>query len=132
MSSDDGKSDDYWLGVRDALRMVDSFLKWARRNESQAKSLEDFIHDGLVAAAKRCEECLSKELGIKFTPEDKISPEDFAPEIELTPDSSDESADIPITHEEPLEPVEDSFISGSSEIEPTTIDAMGSSEGSIS
>ena len=57
MNSEDDKtrSDEYWMGVRDALRMVDSFTKWAKRNPSRAKTLEDFIHDGLIAAAKRCE-----------------------------------------------------------------------------
>jgi len=54
------------MGVRDALRMVDSFLRWSKDNKEKAKSLDDFIHDGLVAAAKRCESCLHKELGVKF------------------------------------------------------------------
>lgn len=60
------KDEKYWLGVRDALRMVDSFLRWSRRNPEQAKSLEDFIADGLIAAAKKCEECLSWKLGVEF------------------------------------------------------------------
>jgi hypothetical protein len=62
----DKKDDNYWLGVRDALRMVDSFLRWSERNPDKAKSLQDFISEGLIAAAKRCEECLSKELGLSF------------------------------------------------------------------
>ncbi len=60
------KDDVYWLGVRDALRMVDSFLKWSKRNPEKAKSLDEFIHEGLIAAAQRCEECLSSNLGLKF------------------------------------------------------------------
>ena len=58
------------MGVRDALRMVDSFNKWSKRNPGRAKDLEDFIHDGLIAAAKRCESCLREEMGISFVPED--------------------------------------------------------------
>ena len=64
VDSEQKRSDEYWMGVRDALRMVDSFTKWARRNESRAKNLDDFIHDGLVAAAKRCESCLKDDLGL--------------------------------------------------------------------
>ena len=66
VDSEQKRSDEYWMGVRDALRMVDSFTKWARRNESRAKNLDDFIHDGLVAAAKRCESCLKDDLGLTF------------------------------------------------------------------
>jgi hypothetical protein len=54
------------MGVRDALRMVDSFNKWAQRNKERAKDLDDFIHDGLIAAAKRCESCLKDDLGLTF------------------------------------------------------------------
>jgi hypothetical protein len=54
------------MGVRDALRMVDSFNKWAQRNPGRAKSIDDFIHDGLIAAAKRCESCLKEQLGLSF------------------------------------------------------------------
>lgn len=49
--------------------MVDSFTKWARRNRHRAKTLDDFIHDGLVAAAKRCESCLKDDLGLTFVEE---------------------------------------------------------------
>jgi hypothetical protein len=66
LSDDNKKSDDYWMGVRDALRMVDSFARWSKRNKSKAKSLEEFIHDGLIAAAKRCQSCLKEDLGITF------------------------------------------------------------------
>ncbi|MHA1927124.1 MAG: hypothetical protein ACTSV2_00950 [Candidatus Thorarchaeota archaeon] len=126
-SDDDGKSDDYWMGVRDALRMVDSFHKWSKRNEDRAKSLEDFIHDGLIAAAKRCESCLSEELGIKFSPEEERDrAEASGPDIDLTTDGFDETVDVPITHEYKSEPSE------SDEIEPITIDVIDSSEGSIS
>ncbi len=78
MSPDDKRSDDYWLGVRDALRMVDSFLRWSRDNKDRAKPMDDFIHDGLVAAAKRCESCLHKELGISFKDEDEITEDSVA------------------------------------------------------
>jgi hypothetical protein len=66
VSSDNKRTDEYWMGVRDALRMVDSFNKWAQRNPGRAKSLDDFIHDGLIAAARRCESCLREQLGLSF------------------------------------------------------------------
>ena len=71
MNSDEERSDDYWEGVLHALRMVDSLLKWSKRNEARAKPLEQFIHDGLIAAAKRCQSCLSKKLGVAFSDEDE-------------------------------------------------------------
>ncbi|MFW9799698.1 MAG: hypothetical protein ACFFD9_04635, partial [Candidatus Thorarchaeota archaeon] len=64
--SSNGKDDNYWMGVRDALRMVDSFLRWASRHPEDAKTLDEFLAEGLVAAAKRCESCLGKELGLKY------------------------------------------------------------------
>jgi hypothetical protein len=75
VDSEKKRSDEYWMGVRDALRMVDSFTKWARRNEGRAKSLDDFIHDGLVAAAKRCESCLKDDLGLTFAEEEQAKGE---------------------------------------------------------
>lgn len=125
MSPDNKRSDDYWMGVRDALRMVDSFLRWSKENKDRAKPMEDFIHDGLVAAAKRCESCLHKELGVKFDSRIEESPfeeptlnepfedeeldeepydamDDFEgtpPEIILEPEGSDYSDEVPITVE---------------------------------
>ena len=64
------RDDNYWMGVRDALRMVDSFLRWARKHPKDAKSIDDFLAEGLVAAAKRCESCLGKELGLKYGSKD--------------------------------------------------------------
>jgi len=94
---DNSRTDEYWMGVRDALRMVDSFHKWANRNPGRAKSLEDFIHDGLIAAAKRCESCLSDKLGLSFiedeTDEEKITVED-AVELEDERDDDDEEEEI--------------------------------------
>ncbi len=69
LNSEKKKSDEYWMGVRDALRMVDSFVKWSSRYKEDAKTLEEFIHDGLIAAAKRCESCLSDQLGLRFNRE---------------------------------------------------------------
>ncbi|TFG28086.1 hypothetical protein EU527_17765 [Candidatus Thorarchaeota archaeon] len=104
MSSDNKKSDEYWMGVRDALRMVDSFNKWASRNPGRAKSLEDFIHDGLIAAAKRCESCLQEKLGLTFAEEDRTE-QDF----DEIPVMGDESQDFEITpvFDEPSETHDD-------------------------
>ena len=101
VSSDDDKdrSDEYWMGVRDALRMVDSFTKWAKRNPGRAKDLEDFIHDGLIAAAKRCESCLRDQLGLKFTDE-ADEPEDVGHDS----DTVDEP--VPSSYEMSVEPKE--------------------------
>jgi hypothetical protein len=99
MSPDDKRSDDYWMGVRDALRMVDSFMRWSRNNKDRAKSMDEFIHDGLVAAAKRCESCLHKQLGISFNDEDEITEDSVAevgPEetsVSLGPSESEVSDD---------------------------------------
>jgi hypothetical protein len=88
------ESEDYWLGVRDALRMIDSFVKWSKRNPQRAKNLEHFISDGLIAAAKRCKSCLSDELGVKFVDED---------EEELEIEGSPISDEIPLEFDESSE-----------------------------
>jgi hypothetical protein len=121
VDSEKKRSDEYWMGVRDALRMVDSFTKWARRNESRAKNLDDFIHDGLVAAAKRCESCLKDDLGLTFAEEELASagitepetipsgyemdstprdPSDIERTYEITPeDMSPDASEVPIESE---------------------------------
>ncbi len=125
VDSEKKRSDEYWMGVRDALRMVDSFTKWARRNESRAKDLDDFIHDGLVAAAKRCESCLKDDLGLTFLEDESSTdestgakqvpsgyemdstPKDYSkteeppePAFEVVPeDMSPEASEVPIESE---------------------------------
>jgi len=69
--------------------MVDSFLKWSKRHPDRAKSLEGFINDGLIAAAKRCEECLSYALGVEFREGKEAQEED------LLSESSDEMVEEP-------------------------------------
>ncbi len=105
VSSDNKKSDEYWMGVRDALRMVDSFSKWAERNPNRAKKLDDFIHDGLIAAAKRCESCLSEKLGLSFSEEDEeeqIDSDELLVQHEESPDyeTSIEFEESPKTEDE--------------------------------
>jgi len=104
-SKDDNvRTDEYWMGVRDALRMVDSFHKWSKRNPSRAKSLDDFIHDGLIAAAKRCESCLSDKLGLRFT-DDEVDDEEITLEgtVELEDDRDDTVEEDEILSEESIE-----------------------------
>ncbi len=60
------RDDSYWIGVRDALRMIDSFIRWARRHPNEAKPIEEFIAEGIEAAARRCESCLKRSLGLSF------------------------------------------------------------------
>ena len=69
MNSDERKSYDYWMGVRDALRMIDRFVRFQRENPKKAKKIEDFITDGLISAAKKCQSCLSEELRVEFDEE---------------------------------------------------------------
>jgi hypothetical protein len=135
VDSEKKRSDEYWMGVRDALRMVDSFTKWARRNERRAKSLDDFIHDGLVAAAKRCESCLKEDLGLTFA-EDKME-KDISSDIERVPPGYriDESSRDDAEFEEIPEPEfevfpedespEESEVKIESEDEMVSIDAVG-------
>jgi hypothetical protein len=102
------RDDNYWMGVRDALRMVDSFLRWARKHPKDAKSIDDFLAEGLIAAAKRCESCLGKELGMRYGSDDPEVDEprevkepphfeepipDVEPEIEPIPDAMAELYD---------------------------------------
>ena len=69
--------------------MIDSFLKWSRRNPEKAKELDDFLNEALIAAAKRCESCLSRALGISFSriagevPEAPARPPPEGPPIDL-------------------------------------------------
>lgn len=104
------------MGVRDSLRMVDSFIKWARRHEDRAKALDDFIHDGLVAAAKRCESCLKDDLGLTFAESD--APAKESPEREHVPSGYEmgHTMEVPSeTSEVPIEP----------ESDPVSIDTVG-------
>ena len=78
--------------------MVDSFNKWAKRNKDRAKDLDDFIHDGLIAAAKRCESCLKDDLGLTFL-EDEDSPTDepVPSGYEVTQSLSEEAESLPFS-----------------------------------
>ncbi|MEM2143217.1 MAG: hypothetical protein QXS20_00125 [Candidatus Thorarchaeota archaeon] len=81
MNQGDPRDEAYWLGVRDALRMIDSFVRWSNRNPDKAKSISEFIDDALLAVAKRCESCLSHTLGLSFS---KVS---GPPEVTEIPES---------------------------------------------
>jgi hypothetical protein len=91
------------MGVRDALRMVDSFNKWAQRNPGRAKSLDDFIHDGLIAAAMRCESCLKEKLGLTFV--ESVHDEEAVDAVDSEGIETTPLPDTDNTHEEvPVEP----------------------------
>ncbi|MHA1135480.1 MAG: hypothetical protein ACTSSE_03255 [Candidatus Thorarchaeota archaeon] len=129
---DNGRSDEYWMGVRDALRMVDSFNKWSKRNPGRAKDLEDFIHDGLIAAAKRCESCLRDKMGISFTSDeadDEVAREEFREEDDDDDYNEDKVVleEIPVVEDEPVIP-EPSFEEPVGHVEPEPF--APSSEGS--
>ena len=117
------------MGVRDALRMVDSFIKWARRNEDRAKALDDFIHDGLLAAAKRCESCLKDDLGLTFV-EDEV-PSGESPEMEKVPSGYEIGSSLELPSEDEFEaipdeiPPEPSEVPIESESDSVSIDTVG-------
>ncbi len=104
---DDTRTDEYWMGVRDALRMVDSFHKWSKRNPSRAKDLEDFIHDGLIAAAKRCESCLRDKMGLSFIEEEDEEDEIILEEFPEHEEEEEEEEDEIILEESPEHEEED-------------------------
>ena len=140
--SSDEKDETYWLGVRDALRMVDSFVRWSARHEDKAKNLQEFISEGLIAAAKRCESCLSTTLGLTFGESlDGRSPDDLL-------ERADPTDRLPTHYEEPIEEKDDTVpgdeglvteesmpepqfereSAESSVVEPTSIDAIERTE----
>ncbi|MFW9982998.1 MAG: hypothetical protein ACFFE3_13920, partial [Candidatus Thorarchaeota archaeon] len=47
--------------------------------KERAKDLDDFIHDGLIAAAKRCESCLKDDLGLTFVEGEDIGADEPVP-----------------------------------------------------
>jgi hypothetical protein len=133
------RDDNYWMGVRDALRMVDSFLRWARKHPKDAKSIDDFLAEGLIAAAKRCESCLGKELGMKYGSDDPEVDEPreieetshfeepipaFEPEVEAMPDSFPESDPEELT----FAPADDESEPEVPPVEPVSIDEIETSE----
>ncbi|MFW9845986.1 MAG: hypothetical protein ACFFD6_04515 [Candidatus Thorarchaeota archaeon] len=132
------RDDNYWMGVRDALRMVDSFLRWARKHPKDAKTIDDFLAEGLIAAAKRCVTCLGKELGMKYGSKDPDvdeprhieEPAHFEEPIPL---SGPEHTSMPAAEEDAVEvpetPVSRETGEGSeAEIEPKTESEMISIE----
>jgi hypothetical protein len=129
VDSEKKRSDEYWMGVRDALRMVDSFIKWARRNEDRAKALDDFIHDGLLAAAKRCESCLKDDLGLTFVEDETPSGE--LPEMEQVPSGYEIGSSLELPSEDEFEvtpeeiPPEPSEVPIESESDSVSIDTVG-------
>lgn len=114
------------MGVRDALRMVDSFNKWARRNKERAKDLDDFIHDGLIAAAKRCESCLKDDLGLTFLEGEDSSLDEPVPSgYEATPPPSEE-VESPTISETSIESPEEVTLQQSDD--DITIESVGRSD----
>ncbi len=140
--SSDEKDDNYWLGVRDALRMVDSFVRWSARHEDKAKTLQEFISEGLIAAAKRCESCLSTTLGLTFgeslrglSPDDLLEPADptdrLATHYEEPTEEKDNTVpddEVPTTEDLSPEPKFESEPEESLVVEPTSIEAIERTE----
>ena len=144
VSSDekDEKNDNYWLGVRDARRMVDSFIRWSARHEDKAKNLQEFISEGLIAAAKRCESCLSTTLGLTFgeslggiSSDDMLEPADSKDRLPTHYEEQTEEKDnavpddeVPSIEDLSPEPKFESEPEASSDVEPTSIEAIERTE----
>jgi len=140
--SSDEKDESYWLGVRDALRMVDSFVRWSARHEDKAKNLQEFISEGLIAAAKRCESCLSTALGLTFgeslrglSSDDLLEPADPTDRLPTHYEEPAEEKDRAVPDDKVLateelspEPKLESESKTSSEIEPPSIEAIERTE----
>ncbi|MFX1416854.1 MAG: hypothetical protein ACFFC0_08575 [Promethearchaeota archaeon] len=129
--SSNGKDDNYWIGVRDALRMVDSFLRWSRRHPTEAKSLDDFLAEGLVAAAKRCESCLGKELGLKYGTGDEVPREqDSGDEVDFrtASDYEEPSSEEPLSYETTPETRPETILETSDEPEITQVEPSSPEE----
>jgi hypothetical protein len=103
----------YWNGVRDALRMVETFVFWKEKNPREKRTIKDFVSEALEAVRQKCAPCLKEILGINFGPvEEEATSEPafkFAPEPveeELEPEPLEEPAPEPA--EEPMpEPIEE-------------------------
>ncbi|MFW9849206.1 MAG: hypothetical protein ACFFF4_08695, partial [Candidatus Thorarchaeota archaeon] len=98
---------------------------------------DEFLYDGLVAAAKRCESCLHKQLGIEFSTKDETPAEEPSfdsmpkrdeifdestlgtpPEIELETEGTDDEAQVPLEMEPEVITSDDSI----------RIESMGATE----
>lgn len=129
--SSNGKDDNYWIGVRDALRMVDSFLRWSRRHPTEAKSIDEFLAEGLVAAAKRCESCLGKELGLKYgTGDEVIEEEASGDEVDFrtSSDYEEPASEEPLSYEPPPETGPETILETTDEPEITPVEPSSPEE----
>ena len=103
----------YWNGVRDALRMVETFVFWKEKNPREKRTVKDFVSEALEAVRQKCAPCLKEILGINFGPVEEEATSapafKFAPEPveeELEPEPLEEPAPEPV--EEPVpEPLEE-------------------------
>lgn len=79
----------YWNGVRDALRMVQTFLFWKEKNPNEARTIETFVSEALEAVRQKCAPCLKEILGVTFGDEVE-SAEELLPGLkEIIPEPSE-------------------------------------------
>jgi hypothetical protein len=94
----------YWNGVRDALRMVETFVFWKEKNPREKRMVKDFVSEALEAVRQKCAPCLKEILGINFGPVEEEAARErafkFAPE--LTPEEVE-----PVEEEPEPEPLEE-------------------------
>ena len=53
MAFEEEKSNDYWEGVRDALRLILDFDEWKTTNPQSERTLQEFIQEARVKVAGR-------------------------------------------------------------------------------
>lgn len=93
----------YWNGVRDALRMVETFVFWKEKNPREKRTIRDFVSEALEAVRQKCAPCLKEILGIDFGPvEQEAAPE---PAFKFAPEPTPEEAE-PVEEEPEPEPLE--------------------------
>ncbi|MDO8055294.1 MAG: hypothetical protein Q6361_00395, partial [Candidatus Hermodarchaeota archaeon] len=62
----------YWNGVRDALRMVQTFLFYKEKNPAEQRSTDTFVSEALDAVRQKCAPCLKEILGVDFGEDEDV------------------------------------------------------------
>ena len=66
MALDEDKSNVYWEGVRDALRLILEFNEWKTTNPETDRTLQDFILAAQDKVAGKIKPKLADLLGVPF------------------------------------------------------------------
>ena len=66
MSLEEEKSDIYWEGVRDTLRLIRDFNEWQTVNPQSDRTLQSFLEEAQTKIAGRVNPKLVDILGVPF------------------------------------------------------------------